>query len=55
MNSPYVKDVIVNEMESFDPTVHDIKNRFEVTDRFSNTFEVLIDLEYLRGAGGVDR
>ena len=53
MSSPYVKDVIVNEMETFDPTARDTENRFEVNDRYSNTIEVLIDLEYLRGVGGV--
>lgn len=53
LKSPYVKDVIVNGMSSFDPVALE-GNQFDVIDRFANTFELLIDLDYLRKVGGED-
>lgn len=54
LGSPYVKDVLVNGMSTFDPTAseEEERERFDVIDRFSNTFEVLIDLDYLREVDG---
>lgn len=52
LGSPYVKDVIVNGMSTFDPASREEDNPFNVIDRFANTFEVLIDLDYLREVDG---
>ncbi len=52
LRSPYVKDVIVGGMSTFDPTSLEDENQFKVLDRFTNTFEVLIDLDYLHEADG---
>lgn len=54
LRSPFVKDVIINEMSAFNPTKTEDKP-FEVIDRFTNTFEVLINLDYLREADGENR
>lgn len=51
LRSPYVKDVIINGMSSFDPVALE-EDQFKVIDRFANTFEVLIDLNYLREVEG---
>lgn len=52
LRSPYFKDVIINGMSSFDPVSLEDEDRFEVIDRFTNTFEVLIDLAYLQEVDG---
>ena len=57
MDSPYFKDVVVSDIETFDPTAsdEDEEDQFKVTDRYSNKFEILIDLDYLREVGGGDK
>lgn len=56
LKSPFVKDVIVHDMSTFDPTAaEEEEERFEVIDRFTNTFEVLIDVDYLREVDGERR
>lgn len=52
LRSPYIKDVIINGMSSFDPVSLEEEDRFNVVDRFSNTFEVLLDVEYLQEVDG---
>lgn len=56
LKSPYVKDVIVDGMTAFDPTnLEEDANQFNVIDRFANTFEILIDLDYLHEVDGGER
>lgn len=51
--SAFVKDVIVHNMQGFDPTLQEkSEKRFDRADRYTNTFEVLVDLSHLRKVGG---
>lgn len=52
LRSAYVKDVIVNGMNAFDPVSLEEEDAFKVVNRYANTFDVLIDLNHLRAVGG---
>ena len=55
--SLYFEDAIVHQIETFNPISlgeEDEVSVFDSVDRYSNSFEVLIDLDYLR-AGGAEK
>ncbi|AOV07601.1 PilN domain-containing protein [Sporosarcina ureilytica] len=49
--SNFFEDVFVNEMTAFDPVNEEDKSQFNVVDRFANSFELPIRLQYLRADG----